>query len=42
MTISKGDEIRPASEVILVGKIETYPEELKIIKDHGPVRTEEV
>lgn len=40
--VSKGEEIRPASEVIVVGKIETDPEGFKIIKDHDPVRIEEV
>ena len=39
--ISKGAEIRPASEVILLGKIEADPEGFKIIKDQDPVRIEE-
>ena len=39
--VSKGAEIRPASEVILLGKIETDPEEFKKVKDHDPVRIEE-
>ncbi len=39
---SKGAEIRPASEVILLGKIETDPEGFKKVKDRDPVRIEEV
>lgn len=38
---SKGAEIRPASEVILLGKIETDPEGFKDIKDDDSVRIEE-
>ncbi|MFQ6066889.1 MAG: cyclophilin-like fold protein [bacterium] len=39
--VSKGAEIRPASEVILLGKIESDPEGFKNIKDRDPVRIEE-
>lgn len=38
--VSKGEEIRPASAVILLGKIETDPEGFRKVKDHDPVRIE--
>ena len=40
--VSKGTEIRPASEVILLGKLESDPEGFKEVKDRDPVRIEEV
>lgn len=40
--VSKGAEIRPASEVILLGKIEEDPEGFKKVKDHDLVKIEEV
>ena len=40
--ISEGEEIRPASEVIILGKVEEGVEEFKQVEDGEGIRIEEV